>query len=206
MIKDATLKDPSDVEDIDKVREFLTGNAQAFEFLFDKYHEKVFGVAFRFVKHKEDALEITQEVFIRVYQGLSKFKTDSKFFTWLYRITVNRSIDFLRSKKARPTVNFHRKEEQGQHGDITESIPNPKSTDPSKALEEQEMADRLMEAVALLSSKHQSVFILHAVEQLSYKDIGEVLNCSIGTVMSRLYYARKKLQQYLTQTGYIEET
>ena len=100
----AATKSASDAEDLERVQAFLRGDAQAFEFLFDKYREKVFGIAFRFLRNKEDALEVTQEVFLRVYQGLAKFKTDSKFFTWLYRIATNRAIDVLRSKKARPTV------------------------------------------------------------------------------------------------------
>ena len=96
------MRDPSDAEDIEQVERFLDGDVQGFEVLFDKYREKVYRVAYRFVRNKEDSLEVTQEVFLRVYQNLPKFKTNSKFFTWLYRITVNRSIDFTRSRKARP--------------------------------------------------------------------------------------------------------
>ena len=98
------MLDPSDSEDILKVEDFLGGETEAFEFLFDKYRDKVYGIAYRFVRNKEDALEVAQEVFLSVYLGLAKFRTNSKFFTWLYRITVNRAIDFTRSRKARPIV------------------------------------------------------------------------------------------------------
>ena len=87
------MRDPSDLEDIAKVKDCLDGNVQAFEFLFDKYREKVYRLALRFVRNKEDALEVTQAVFLRVYLGIKKFKTDSKFFTWLYRIASNLVID-----------------------------------------------------------------------------------------------------------------
>ena len=96
------LSAPAENEDILKVNAFLAGDENGFEFLFEKYRQKVYGIAYRFVRNREDAPEVAQEVFLRVYQGLDKFKTDSKFFTWLYRITVNRSIDFTRSRKSRP--------------------------------------------------------------------------------------------------------
>ena len=208
---DAATKTASDAEDLEKVRAFLSGDAQAFEFLFDKYREKVFGIAFRFLRNREDALEVTQEVFLRVYQGLAKFKTDSKFFTWLYRIATNRAIDVVRSKRARPTVELGDRRSSSTRGDdgapdlgLAEAIPNPKSVDPSKVVEDRELEENLLEAVDKLSSKHRSVFLLHAVEQLPYKDIAEVLGCSIGTVMSRLFYARKKLQQHLATSGYLQ--
>ena len=190
-------KDPSDLEDIEKIQEFLAGDSRAFEFLFDKHRERVYGVAFRFVKHQEDALEITQEVFIRAYQGLAKFKTDSKFFTWLYRIAVNRAIDHIRSRKARPSVEMP----HGEDGSLADRVANTRSVDPSVTLERKETAARLLEAVSRLSEKHRAVFVLHAVEQLSYKEIAEVVDCSIGTVMSRLFYSRKKLQQFLATDG-----
>ncbi len=200
--QDTVTRDASDAEDIQKVREFVGGDASAFEFLFDKYREKVFRVAHRFVHDKEDALEVTQEVFLRVHQGLRKFKTNSKFFTWLYRITVNRSIDSLRSKKARPTVELPQGRGDDERDEIA-GLASPRGADPSRLAEEREMGARLLEAVECLSSKHRAVFVLHAVEQLSYKEIAEVLGCSIGTVMSRLFYARKKLQQAMLEAGFL---
>jgi RNA polymerase sigma-70 factor (ECF subfamily) len=200
MIENVATKDASDAEDIEKVREFLGGNPAAFEFLFDKYRDKVFGVAFRFVNDREDALEVTQEVFLRVHQALRRFRTDSKFFTWLYRITVNRSIDYLRSRRSHPVVEFPRGEEGEDLGD---AVPDPRGVDPHRALEDRELGEQLLAAIGELSSKHRAVFLLHAVEQLPYREIAEVLGCSIGTVMSRLFYARKRLQQHLAKKGVI---
>lgn len=190
-------RDPSDQEDLEKVRAFLQGDTQAFEFLFDKYRERIHAVAYRMVKDREDALEVTQEVFIRAYQGLHKFKTDSKFFTWLYRIAVNRSIDFIRSRKARPTVSMPHNEE----GPLSASVADGKAEEPSLRTELKEISEAVYRAVNELSEKHRAVFLLHAVEQLSYKEIAEVVGCSLGTVMSRLFYSRKKLQQHLEQSG-----
>jgi len=194
---DTTVRDPSDAEDLTQVKKFLAGEDAAFEFLFDKYREKIYRIALRFVRNKEDALEITQDVFLRVYQNLEKFKTDSKFFTWLYRITANRAIDFARSRKSHAT-----KEVSQSYLETQEQLPGRSSTeDPSTSVQERELEDKLAQAVESLPEKHRVVFVLHAKENLSYKQIAEVVQCNIGTVMSRLYYARKKLQSQLHALG-----
>lgn len=193
-----TVRDPSDAEDISMVEAFLSDDPDAFEFLFDKYREKVYRIAFRFVRNKEDALEITQDVFLRVYQNMSKFKTNSKFFTWLYRITANRSIDFTRSRKSQPAIEVDQPFLEAQE----ERLPGRSSPpDPSQVAQGRELEDKLTEAVEGLPEKHRIVFVLHAKENLSYKQIAEVVQCNIGTVMSRLFYARKKLQEQLRLLG-----
>ena len=192
-------RDPSDREDLEMVDLFLRGDVRGFEALFDKYREKVYGIAFRFVRNKEDALEVTQEVFLRVYQGLAKFKTNSKFFTWLYRITVNRAIDFQRSRRAKPLPGM-----EPQILDTAQERPGVQSiqTSPLQKAQENELREKLAEAVDMLSDKHRAVFVLHAHENLAYKEIADVVGCNIGTVMSRLFYARKKLQQHLADMGF----
>jgi len=195
-------RDPSDSEDRKKAEEFLAGDRRAFEFLFDKYRERVYGIAYRFVHDKEDALEITQEVFLRVHQGLAGFKTDAKFFTWLYRIAVNRSIDFARARRTRRMVELDAGD--GEGGSLVETLAHPASQDPADVAVQRELAAKLSAAVEALSPKHRAVFVLHSMENLSYKEIAEVVGCSIGTVMSRLFYARKKLQRHLAEYGMVK--
>jgi RNA polymerase sigma-70 factor (ECF subfamily) len=193
------VRDPSDAEDIQKVEEYRSGDPGAFEFLFDKYRERVYRVAFRFVRNREDALEVTQDVFLRVYRGIGKFKTDSKFFTWLYRITVNRSIDFTRSRKSRGI-----KELEASVLEVA-GTPTPGRSlppDPSELAQASELKEKLDQAVEELSETHRTVFLLHSMENLSYKEIAEVMDTSIGTVMSRLFYARKNLQAALGKMGF----
>jgi RNA polymerase sigma-70 factor (ECF subfamily) len=196
------LRDASDSEDLQLVEAFLGGDESAFRTLFDKYREKVFGVAFRFVRHHEDALEITQDVFLRVYLGLSQFRTNSKFFTWLYRIAVNRAIDYRRSRKSTPISGFDPSELESSasavRGDASRSQPSP-----GDIAEERELREELAEAVDRLSPKHRAVFLLHASENLSYKEIAAVVGCNIGTVMSRLFYARKSLREELERRGFV---
>ncbi len=201
-MKRGMSRDPSDEEDLRKVEEYLAGESRAFEYLFGKYREKVYTVAFRFVHNKEDALEITQEVFLRVHQGLGSFKTDSKFFTWIYRITVNRAIDLVRSRKSRRTVPLEGAVEGGRP--LGEVLPDPQSSNPSDLLVRKELSESLFNAVESLSAKHRMVFVLHAIENLSYKEIAEVVGCTLGTVMSRLFYARRKLQQILADAGTVK--
>ncbi len=189
-------RDSTDAEDLQKIGEFLAGDRRSFDFLFEKYRERVYGVAFRFVRNKEDALDITQEVFLRAFQGLPRFKTDSKFFTWLYRIAVNRAIDFTRARSTRRTVDVEGAE--GEGGSLLENLPSLDAQDPASLCGKKELAEKLLGAVGSLSPKHRTVFILHAMEDLSYKEIAGVVGCSIGTVMSRLFYARRKLQQLLS--------
>jgi RNA polymerase sigma-70 factor, ECF subfamily len=195
------LRDPLDREDIAKVEEYLSGDSRAFEFLFDKYREKVYRISYRFVRQKEDALEITQDVFLRVSQSLGNFKTDSKFFTWLYRITVNRAIDFLRQRKGKAQdLDPEILEAEGRV--VGERTPEPS---PLEKAEEEELSEKVEAAVAKLSEKHRAVFLLHSMENLSYKEIAQVVGTSIGTVMSRLFYARRRLQQSLEKMGVIEQ-
>jgi RNA polymerase sigma-70 factor, ECF subfamily len=196
-LKRGMYRDPSDAEDLRKVEELLAGDRRAFEFLFEKYREKVYGIAFRFLHNRDDALEVTQEVFLRVHQGLSGFKTNSKFFTWLYRIAANRAIDFARARKTRKGIEVEAPAREDGTGPV-ENTANPTSDDPAELAERKERSERLLEAIRALSPKHRLVFVLHAIENLSYKDISEVAGCSIGTVMSRLFYARKKLQDLLS--------
>lgn len=191
------MRDPSDAEDKAQIQRFLSGDEGGFEILFDKYREKVYRVAHRFLRNKEDALEVTQEVFLRVFQSLAKFKTESKFFTWLYRITVNRCIDFSRSKKAKPTTAM----EKSAIESVDTASAGRTPMDPVARAQEHELEAKLAEAVRRLSDNHRTVFLLHAKENLSYKEIAGVAECSIGTVMSRLFYARKKLQQHLEDLG-----
>lgn len=161
--------------------------------MFARYRERVFRVAYRFVRNRDDALDITQEVFLRVYQRLEGFQTHSKFYTWLYRITVNRSIDFLRRRKGQPLPGL----------DASRAEPSGRTAPggPQALAEENELLAILHDEIGKLSQKHREVFILHAFEDLSYKEIAAVVGCNLGTVMSRLFYARKRLQEALAARG-----
>ena len=193
-----TVHDPSQDEDLAHVQRFLAGDESGFRLLFDKYAEQVHRLAYRFVRNREDADDLTQEVFLRVYRSLPNFQANAKFFTWLYRITVNRSIDYTRSRKANLSREVDQTFLEAQH----ETLPGRNSVeDPAHRVEQQEAVGKVAEALDTISEKHRAVFVLHAMENLSYKKIAEVLDINVGTVMSRLHYSRKKLRERLSQLG-----
>ena len=166
----------------------------AFEKLYGKYRERVYGILWRMLRNREDALDATQDVFIRVLRAIKQFNPDGRFFTWLYRIAVNRGIDIIRRRKTR--------KENAYDPDWTseeESRP-PESRrfrGPEENAEVSEFRERLEHAIAQLSEDHRAVFLLYSEEQLRYEEIAEVLDVPIGTVMSRLFHARRKLREQL---------
>lgn len=178
---------PSDWELVQRCQ---GGEAGAFQELVARYQQKVFMVALGLLNHREDAMEVAQETFFRAYRKIKEFKGEANFYTWIYRIAVNLSIDFQRRKKRDPI-------------ELRETLPEvveeggELSGDPYRDLQDRELGKRLLEAINDLTPDHKAVIVLRAIEGLSYKDISRILGCSEGTVMSRLHYARKKLQEKL---------
>lgn len=175
------------------------GNKEAFRELFERYQRKVMAIALGMVNNPEDAMEIVQDTFVRAYENLEGFKGESSFYTWLFRITVNRAIDHRRYQRRNPTVGLQEEfgiPESDEPYDEFLSDEEGK-TDPVRQVESREIGNRVAEAIAELTPYHRAVILLREIEGLSYEEISRVMQCSKGTVMSRLHYARKKLQSKL---------
>lgn len=180
--------EPSDWELVQKCQ---AGEMAAFQELVSRYHQKVYMVILGMLRNREDAMEVAQETFFRAFRRIKTFRGGSSFYTWLYRISVNIAIDAQRRQKRNP-LDFR----ETVDGLLEEQ--NAVAQDPFSDVHEKELRERLLAAIDDLTPEHKAVIVLRTIEGLSYKDIGDILGCSEGTVMSRLHYARKKLQQKLS--------
>jgi len=177
--------------DWELVQKCQAGEVSAFQELVSRYHQKIYVVIVGLLRNREDALEVAQETFFRAYRKIKSFQGGSSFYTWLYRIAINMAIDSQRRQKRNP-LDFR----ETMDGLFEEQ--NEVARDPFSDVHDRELREKLVSAINDLTPEHKAVIILRTVEGLSYKDIGEILGCSEGTVMSRLHYARKKLQEKLS--------
>lgn len=171
--------------DLDLVRKAQDGDQSAFNTLFSKYYNMVYAVAYGVLSRREESQDVTQDVLIKVHRDIHKFKGDSKFKTWLYRVTVNASIDSVRRRKpAEPIEN------------VGDSLATD-TVDPRRAASQAELKERMQDALQKISAEHRAVLVLREWEHLSYEEIAETLELEAGTVMSRIFYARKALAKVL---------
>jgi RNA polymerase sigma-70 factor (ECF subfamily) len=172
------------------VRKCQNGDVAAYEDIAAKYYRRVFMVILGVVHDRDDAMDVAQETFYRAFKNIKRFKGGSNFYTWIYRIAVNLAIDLQRRKK-RSSVDL--KEDMDEVIVETEASGN----DPFRELHDRRLGEKLFRAIDELTPDHKAVIVMRAVEGLSYKEIGRIMGCSEGTIMSRLHYARKKLQEKL---------
>lgn len=178
------------------------GDAQAFDELVTRHRNRTYAMIRAMVKNEADAWDLSQETFIKAWKALPRFKAEARFSTWLYRIAHNTVYDWLRRK--RPESGDEINDEVFGETRIDPASRTTPSGErrPDDALAGDELRARIEDALAKLSDDHRQSVILKDVQGLAYKEIAEVMDCSIGTVMSRLFYARKKLQELLKdETG-----
>lgn len=165
------------------------GDQGALKEIFDRYHKKVYRIAYGVVRHREDALDIVQEVFIKLFRTIRSFKGESRLYTYLYRMTMNTAIDVARKTKRTPVSAID--EDSGfQPSDDPEKGPD-------RVFAQKELEEKVRWALDQLPRDQKAAILFREVEGLSYQEIAEAMGCSIGTVMSRLHYGRKKVQQLL---------
>jgi RNA polymerase sigma-70 factor (ECF subfamily) len=184
------------LEDEDLVTHARDGDAAAYDELVTRYRGKIYSVVYGMVRNEEDAWDLAQDGFLKAWKNLENFRGQSKFYTWLYRIVTNMTIDWLRRKKNQPAAEF---DDTVRSADFEPGAATaPKSAvNPRKAAQHGELGGRIEEAIESLSPAHKAVVTLHMIEGFQYNEIAEMLDISLGTVMSRLFYARKKLQHAL---------
>ena len=183
--------------DTELLKAVLAGDTTAYRGLVEKYQGRVYSMVYGMLRNREDARDATQEAFVKAYNSLDRFRLESSFYTWLYRIAMNLSIDLIRKRKRRKQTSFDEaiaaRDDDGGIADLHHG------DSPTKALERKQLYGRIMEALDTLPEDQRQAVLLRELEGLSYKEISEILDIPEGTVMSRLFYARKKLQKILAE-------
>jgi RNA polymerase sigma-70 factor (ECF subfamily) len=192
----SVLEPAPESADVDLVRRCQQGDTRAFDALVTKYRGRIYSMTYHLIQNETDAWDIAQEAFIKAWRAVPSFKLDSSFYTWLYRIAHNCAYDWLRKRKMQNAGEFDDNRVDHQPDPTAEAMPHG-AVRPDKALANAELGVRIREAVAKLSEDHRTAILLREVEGLQYDEIAKVMGSSLGTVMSRLFYARKKLQELL---------
>lgn len=193
--------DPGDgpqVSDVELVRRAQRGDQKAFETLLVRYRRKVFGLAMGMVNNRDDAMDIQQDAFVRVFRHLGSFQGDSSFYTWVYRITMNLCIDHVRKAARMRAAPYEDRlaHENVEQGDFP-ILPVRHDVNPGKAARRREIMRHLSEALEDLPAHHRAVIVMREFEGMSYEEMAQVMQVPKGTIMSRLFHARHKLQKAL---------
>lgn len=177
------------------IRKAKNGDVHAFENLIEIHRKRVYNIALKMLHNQEDAYDITQEVFIRVFKSMKEFREEASFSTWIYRITKNACLDELRKRKNKATVSMD-EDLETEDGTIKRQVEDC-SPGPDALYESMELRDIVRTAIELLSDEHKFVIILRDLQGFSYEEIAKVLECPEGTVKSRINRARKALKEIL---------
>jgi RNA polymerase sigma-70 factor (ECF subfamily) len=192
-----TAQSPPMLSDEQLLSRFAAGDRQVLEDLFARYRAVAYQVAFRLLGQEADALDAVQDGFIKALTHLRGFRGQSSFKTWLLRVVSNAALDLGRKRGRRDSFSLN----GSVDSDLDQYGQPPKEEDPGRELERADLRRLLNEALATLPEAQRQTFVLHADAELSYREVAEVLGISIGTVMSRLFYARQKLRLYLAHTN-----
>ena len=196
MQTEATLAQ-ADVSEADLVKRCQDGDTEAFGELVTRYRARVFSMIYNMVHSEQDAWDLAQDSFLKAWKSIKRFRGRSSFYTWIYRIVMNVTIDWLRKKHVKGAgAEFDDAIELREIDPASRTVPITEAL-PYETMERNEIRGRIEQAIAQLSAEQRAVILMKEIEGMQYHEIAEALGCSIGTVMSRLFYARKKLQNLL---------
>jgi RNA polymerase sigma-70 factor (ECF subfamily) len=197
--RDAVPGDDAD-DDRELVARCQRGDKNAFRVLFVRYHRRAFGLAYGVVHNRDLAQDVVQEAFLKAHRHLDGFEGQSSFYTWLYRIVMNVAIDHLRKQARSPVVDYDdgvaREDEPMGEGAL---LPQLVEGNPLKQLQRKEMREGLQSALDRLTPTHRAVLVMRELDGLSYEEMAKVMKCSKGTIMSRLFHARRNMQKHLSE-------
>lgn len=190
-------EEPMEPTDSELVEWSQAGDTDAFDQLVTRYRGKIYAMIVNMIHNEADAWDLCQDAFVKAWKALPRFEARSNFYTWMYRIAHNVTYDWLRKKKVRGDgTEFDDRVSKDLMEPGAPTAPKDISQ-PDQEAQKTELQNRITEAIDKLSPDHKAVILLKEVEGLKYQEIADIVGCSIGTVMSRLFYARKKLQSLL---------
>jgi len=184
------------VEESALVRQAQRGDLKSYDDLMRRYQERIYATVYHMTSNHEDANDLVQESFIKAFHALKSFKGGSSFYTWIYRIAVNKTINFLKQRKHKAAMSLDDLDFNAEHDPDLVALISDKT--PRREAGLAELQEKLNEALMRLSEPHRLVVTLHDVQGVSHEEIAKVMDCNIGTVRSRLFYARQQLQAYLS--------
>jgi RNA polymerase sigma factor RpoE len=187
---------PVPVEEIELVRRARRGDLAAYDNLVRRYQERIYATIYHMTSNHEDANDLAQEAFIKAFRALRSFKGGSSFYTWVYRIAVNKTINFLKQRKNKGQMSLDDLDFNAEHDPDLVALVSDKT--PRREVGLAELQEKLNAAMQKLSEPHRLVVTLHDVQGLSHEEIAKIMDCNVGTVRSRLFYARQQLQAYLS--------
>ncbi len=186
-----------DADESELVRQAKLGDLEAYDHLVRRFQERIYATIYHMTANHEDANDLAQETFIKAFQAIKSFKGDSSFFTWLYRIAINKSINFLKQRRGKNNLSLNDLDLNAEHDPDLVALVSEKT--PRRDINLAELQEKLNMAMQRLSETHRMVVTLHDVQGLAHEEIGRIMGCNVGTVRSRLFYARQQLQAYLSE-------
>ena len=186
---------PVQTGEMELVRRAQRGDLEAYDELIKRYQERIYATVYHMTSNHEDANDLAQDAFIKAFQALKSFKGGSTFYTWLYRIAVNKTINFLKQRKNRLHMSLNDVDFNTENNPDLVALISDKT--PRREAGLKELSEKLNEALLKLSEQHRLVMVLHDVQGQSHEEIAEIMNCNIGTVRSRLFYARQQMQAWM---------
>ena len=173
------------------------GDVHAFDELVERYHSKIYGLTYNMTSNREDAEDLTQEIFVKAFQALPRFKGKSSFYTWLYRIAVNKTINYRKKRNRKRAMSLDQFDNEIKLDDVYHDLTSKGS--PLRHLSLTELQKKLNEALQNLSEKHRTVVVMHDMQGIPHEEIARMVGASVGTIRSRLFYARRQLQAELAE-------
>ena len=187
---------PEPPDEMALVKRAKQGDLTAYDELVRRYQERIYATVYHMTANHEDANDLAQDAFIKAFQALKSFKGGSSFYTWVYRIAVNKTINFLKQRKNKAQMSLDDLDFNAEHDPDLVALISDKT--PRREASLAELQEKLNAAMQKLSEPHRLVVTLHDVQGMSHEEIAEIMGCNIGTVRSRLFYARQQLQAYLS--------